>query len=340
MKIGIVGWGTISDVHAQAIKAAEGCELSAVFTSDKNKNENIKMNYEVEVFNQYKEFLTSNIFDTVSICTPSGTHLDYALQATQNKLNLIIEKPLEVTIPKAIQIIKSCENNNVKLAVIYQNRYLTAVGTIKRLLDENEFGKIIHASAYVKWFRSQDYYDSAAWRGTLDLDGGGVLINQAIHTIDLLQYFVGNIITVTGFVETISHEKIEAEDSAVAILKFRNGTIGTIEASTCIQPAEARRIEIHCEQGTVILDGNTAIIKKAGEEVQRNASVASAGSDSPMSNFDIEAHKKQFEEITLMIKNNKEPNVTGSESLKSLGIVQAIYKSSKEGRVVNIDELL
>jgi predicted dehydrogenase len=339
MRIGLVGWGMISDVHAQAIGVAEGCELIAVFTSDKSKNEKIKINYKVDVFNHYEKFLTSNQFDTVSICTPSGTHQDYALPAAQNNLNVIIEKPIEVTLPKAKRIIQTCDEHDVKLAVVYQNRCLDAVGTIKSLLDEKKLGKIIHASAYIKWFRSQEYYDSAAWRGSLDLDGGGVLINQAIHTIDLLQYFVGDVTSVTCLVETLNHKGIEGEDSAAAIIKFENGAIGTIEASTCIQPAESRRIEIHCEKGTAILDGDTAIIKKVGEETQQKTKVSSAGSDSPMSNFDIEPHKKQFEEIALMMNNDKIPNVSGPESLKSLGIVQAIYKSSVEGRVVNLNEL-
>jgi len=340
IKIGIVGCGTISDIHAQAINGAEGCELTAVFTSDKNKNKNIIMKYEVDVYNEYEKFLSSNLFDTVSICTPSGTHLEYAIPVAENRLHLIIEKPLEVTLSRAKQIIQACEHHNVKLTVIYQNRYLDAVGNIKSLLDKNKLGKIIHASAYIKWFRSQEYYESVAWRGTRALDGGGVLINQAIHTIDLLQYFVGNISTVTGFVDTLNHEKIEAEDSAVAILKFENGALGTIEASTCIQPAESRRIEIHGTKGTVILDGDNAIIKKVGEEVSGKTKISFAGADSPMSNFDIKPHKKQFEEIALMIKNNGKPSVSGLESLKSLVIVQAIYKSSNEGRVVSLNELL
>lgn len=339
MKVGIVGWGTISDIHAQALVAAENCSLNAVFTSSTSKNIAILEKYNVEIFNNYEDMLNSNLIDSVSICTPSGAHLEFAVEAARKSKNVIIEKPIEVTVDRAKEIINACEENDVALAIIYQSRYLSAVQKIKDVISKNQLGKIFHASAYVKWYRNQEYYDSGAWRGTKELDGGGVLINQAIHTIDLLQYFVGNVMDVSAFTGTFTHNNIEVEDSSTAILRFENGAIGMIEASTSIKPAQSRRIEIHGEKGTVILDGDNAIIKIDGyENDNENMEVSNSGADSPLSGFSIIPHKKQFEEISNGIMNGEVPNVSGAEALKSLAIVEGIYHSSRDKKIISLEK--
>ena len=341
MKVGIVGWGTISDIHAQALVAAENCSLKAVFTSSTSKNKSILEKYDIEIFNNYEDMLNSNLIDSVSICTPSGAHLEFAVEATRKKKNVIIEKPIEVTVERAEEIINACKENDVALAIIYQSRYLNAAQKIKDVISKNLLGKIFHASAYIKWYRTEEYYDSGAWRGTKELDGGGVLINQAIHTIDLLQYFVGNVKEVSAFTGTFTHKNIEVEDSTAAILRFENEAIGVIEASTSVKPAQARRIEIHGENGTVILDGDNAIIKIEGYESENeDLEESNSGADSPLSGFSFIPHKKQFEEIADRIMNVKEPNVSGAEALKSLAIVEGIYHSNNDKRIVSIDKLL
>lgn len=339
MKVGIVGWGTISDIHAQALVEAENCSLNAVFTSSISKNKLILEKYNVEIFNNYEDMINSNLIDSVSICTPSGAHLEFALKAARKGKNIIIEKPIEVTVKRAKEIINACEENHVALAVIYQSRYLSSVQRIRDIISKKRLGKIFHASAYVKWYRNQEYYDSGAWRGTKELDGGGVLINQAIHTVDLLQYFVGNVKEVSAFTGTFTHNNIEVEDSSTAILRFENGAIGTIEASTSINPAQSRRIEIHGEKGTVILDGDNAVIQIDGyENDNENSEVSKSGSDSPLSGFSIIPHKKQYEEISNKIMNREMPNVSGEEALKSLAIVEGIYHSSRDKNIISLEK--
>lgn len=337
MKVGIVGWGTISDIHAQAIVTSENCSLNAAFTSSTSKNKLIRNKYDIEVFNNYEDMLNSDLIDSVSICTPSGAHLDFAVEAAGKKKNVIIEKPIEVSVERAKQIINACKENYVALAIIYQSRYLSSVQKIKEVISKKQLGKIFHSSAYVKWYRDQEYFDSGAWRGTKKLDGGGVLINQAIHTIDLLQYFVGNIVEISSFTGTFTHSNIEVEDSATAILRFENEAIGVIEASTSINPAQSRRIEIHGEKGTVILDGDKAVIKIDGyESDDENLEKKKSGADSPLSGFSIIPHKMQFEEISNRIMNGEVPSVSGEEALKSLAIVEGIYHSSRDKRIISL----
>ena len=339
MKVGIVGWGTISDIHAQALVSAENCSLNAACTTSTSKNKLIRNKYDIEIFNNYEDMLNSDLIDSVSICTPSGAHLDFAVEAARKKKNVIIEKPIEVTVERAKEIINACKENDVALAIIYQSRYLSSVKKIKEVISKKQLGKIFHASAYVKWYRDQEYYDSAAWRGTKKLDGGGVLINQAIHTVDLLQYFVGNVIEVSAFTGAFTHTNIEVEDSVTAILRFENEAIGVIEASTSINPAQSRRIEIHGEKGSVILDGDIGVIKIDGyENENENLDASKSSADSPLAGFSIIPHKNQFEEISNRIMNGEVPSVSGVEALKSLAIVEGIYHSSRDKRIISLEK--
>ncbi|MGP8323914.1 MAG: Gfo/Idh/MocA family protein [Methanosarcinaceae archaeon] len=343
LRIGIVGCGAISDIHAQAIRQSGNADLISVFSrSDKNAcrvGEKYKTKWSVD----WNEFISDPDLDAVSICTPNGNHLDYAKKVAEAGKHIILEKPIEVTLKRAKELIDVCNKNSVQLAVIYQNRFIAEVEELKRQIEKNRLGRLFMGDAYIKWFRSQEYYDNGAWRGTFELDGGGVLINQAIHTIDLLQWLMGDVETVFGQLGTFTHERMEGEDNAVATLRFKNGAIGVIEASTSVQPAQSRRIELHGEKGSAVIDGSNVRITVEGEssdenEKSENVDAKSAGSSSPLGGFSIEPHKKQFETIVDAINNNEKPPVSGEESIKSLEIVMAIYESSKTNAMVNIDD--
>ena len=289
------------------------------------------------------EFISDPNLDVVSICTPSGNHLDYGKKAAKAGKHVIVEKPIEVTMKRAKELIGVCNKNNVLLAVIYQYRFIKEIEELKRQIDKNKLGTLFMGDAYIKWFRSQEYYDSGVWRGTLELDGGGVLINQAIHTIDLLQWLMGDVETVFGQVGTFTHERMEGEDNAVATLRFKSGAIGVIEGSTSVQPAQSKRIELHGEKGSVVIDDNNVKISVNGESSDKNeknedSGAKSTGSSSPLGGFSIEPHKNQFEAIMNAINNNEMPPVSGEESMKSLAIVMAIYESSKTNAMVNLDD--
>jgi len=256
VKIGIVGCGNIAPVHAEAISNTKHGSLISSYSRSISNLRKVKDKFNIDGYNDFEKFLSDPNLDAVSICTPNGTHLEYAEKAAHAGKHVIIEKPIEVDIPRAKRIIDICKENNVKLAVIYQNRFLDDVIKMKNIIDKGTIGKIFMSDARIKWYRDQQYYDSAEWRGSLKLDGGGVLINQAIHTIDLWLWMMGDPNKIYAHKGTFTHNNIEGEDNAVALVEFQNGSIGVLQGSTSIIPAMKRRIEIHGEKGTAILDGD------------------------------------------------------------------------------------
>ena len=340
--VGIVGCGTISTVHAEALQAGNDVELTSVFSRNPENAERLAGQFGVKSYSDWDAFMADPDLAAVSICTPSGTHLDYGKSAAAAGKHVIVEKPIEVTLERARELIRACDHNNVQLAIIYQSRFVEDIRSLKKQLAAGELGDIFMADAYVKWYRGQDYYDSGEWRGSFALDGGGVLINQAIHTIDLLQWFMGNVETVFGQIGTFTHSGIEGEDNAVATLRFATGAIGVIEGSTSVLPAQSRRIEIHGKDGTVVLDGEVIRFSggKFGDRDEPDGADAKSGADSPLAGFSIEPHKLQFEAIADAIRNGTEPPVTGSDSLQSLGIVMAIYESAATGEAVKLQDFI
>ena len=341
LKIGIVGIGTIAGIHAQALKESEKLELFSVFSRSEKKARSLGEKHDVRWHNDWDTFISDPELDAVSVCTPSGNHLDYGEMAARAGKHVIMEKPIEVTLERAKRLIRVCEENGVALAVIYQSRFVPEINALKTKLDEQVIGTVFMGDARIKWFRGQDYYDSGEWRGTLALDGGGVLINQAIHTIDLLQWFMGDVDSIYGNTGILTHERLEGEDNAVAVIKFKSGAFGVIQGSTSIQPAQARLIEMHGENGTIIVDGDDVKILKAGmDQAEPEKKGKASGASSPLAGFSPDPHKFQFEAIAEAISKGAEPPVSGRESLKSLAIVLAIYESSKSNLPVNMDEFL
>ncbi len=341
VKIGIVGCGNIAPVHAEAISSTNYGILISVFSRSESNINKMKDRFNVAGYDDYEKFLSDPNLDAVSICTPNGTHLEFAEMAAKAGKHVVIEKPIEVDIRRAKRIIDICNKNNVKLAVIYQNRFLDDVIKMKNVIDKGVLGKIFMSDARIKWYRDQQYYDSAQWRGSFKLDGGGVLINQAIHTIDLWLWMLGEPKTIFAHTGTFTHNNIEGEDNAVAVVEFRNGSIGVLQGSTSIIPAMKRRIEIHGENGTGILDGDVFyLLDNQNKVIKEDNNSINTGGASPLAGFSIEHHKKQFEQIFDAIINNKKPVVSGEESLKSLAFVKAVYESAKNRTEVNYDEYL
>lgn len=339
--LGIVGCGNISDMHAQAIMNSNRGKLISAHSRTKSRLDEFCETYDISGATSYDEFLENPDLHAVSICTPSGTHLDYGILAAEAGKHVIVEKPIEVSVERGRALINTCRENGVQLAIIYQNRFIDDVVEMKRALDAGKIGRPVLASASVRWFRSQEYYGDSNWRGTFELDGGGVVINQSIHTIDLLQWFIGDVESVSGLTGTFTHNGIEAEDTAVASIRFRNGAIGVFEGSTSIVPPQKRRIEVNGAKGTALLEGDRFQIKAEQDQTNNlKESEEAAGAASPLGGMDVINHQRQFDQIFEAFSKNKVPIVSGEESLKSLAIVEALYTSARENRVVYLDEIL
>jgi len=345
LKIGVVGCGVIADIHAQAIMESQNTKLVSAFSRSEKNASLFGEKYKIKWDTNWEQFISDPEIDAVSICTPSGNHLDYGEKAARARKHVIVEKPIEVTLERAQRLINVCKDEDVQLAVIFQSRFMPHIQNFKRQLDNNIIGKVFMGDAYIKWFRSQEYYDSGVWRGTMKLDGGGALINQSIHTIDLLQWIMGGVESLYGQIGTFTHERLEGEDNAVATLRFKSGAVGVIEGSTSIQPSQSRRIELHGENGTATIDDNSVEIQLADSEVEKENNIrkndkVGMGSSSALAGFSIDPHKDQFDEIAEAIERNEKPPVAGEESLKALAIILAIYESSKTNMPVVLEDFI
>lgn len=340
--IGIVGCGNISETHADAILKTQKGRLVGAYSRTEATLKSFCKKYSIPAFTSYKDFLDNPELDIVVICTPTGTHLDYGKKAASAGKHVIVEKPIEINVTRGQSLIENCSKNGVKLAVIYQSRFIDDVINMRKLIGNKGIGDIFMASASVKWFRDQEYYSNSSWRGTFALDGGGAVINQSIHTIDLLQWLLGGVKFVSAFKGTFTHEGIEAEDNAVACLKFKNGAIGVFEASTSITPPQERTIEINGSQGTLLLEGDRLQKKlNSQKETDREDQSAEAtGAASPLAGMSFQHHKSQYDAIFDAFQNDTTPLVSGEDSLQSLAIVEAIYKAADKQQPIHIDDIL
>ena len=342
----IVGTGMISRFHARALADVRGAKLVACCDSRAEAAERFAEEEGCTGYTDLKKMLADERVDAVSICTPSGAHLDPAVAAAKAGKHVIIEKPLEVTTRRCDRIIAACEENGVKLSTVFQSRFSDSSVTLKKAVEAGRFGRMTLGDAYVKWYRSQEYYDSGAWRGTWKLDGGGALMNQAIHAVDLLVWLMGPVAEVRAQMATVAHERIEVEDIATATLRFASGALGVIEASTAIYPGYLKRIELHGTEGSAALEeadivrwdfaksgrGDAAVLKAM------EASKSGGGGAADPSAIDYSGHAKQFRDFVSAIKNDRPAAIDGHEGRRSVEVITAIYKSAQTGRAVKLPE--
>ncbi|HER23545.1 MAG TPA: Gfo/Idh/MocA family oxidoreductase [Candidatus Atribacteria bacterium] len=341
---GIIGLGLIADFHARAIQEMQGGKLVACFSRHQEKAEKFAKKYQCQGYSSLEQFLSHPGLDIVNICTPSGAHLEPALIAAAAGKHLIVEKPLEITLSRCDKIIRACEENGVKLTGIFESRFFKLTSVIKKAVDQGRFGQMVLCDAYIKWYRSQDYYRKGRWRGTWKLDGGGALMNQSIHAIDLLHYFAGEVEEIQAFTETIGHQGIEVEDNAVALLRFKSGALGVIEGSTSVYPGFLKRIELSGIEGSVIMEEEDLKVWRFKNELPEDKEIRnqffsqtkSGGGASDPGTIDFCGHQYQFENMVEAIKNNKEPLVNGYEARKAVEIILGIYKSAREGKKVKL----
>src|SRR5437867_4682921 len=336
--IGILGCGSVAKVHAEAIRRVPELKLVSVCSRSRESAERLARVYAVTFFTDLEEFFADTALEAVTICTPSGTHSELGCAAALLGKHVLVEKPIDVTLDKADALIEACARAGIQLGVSLQSRFLDAPRLLKETIDTGRLGRPILASAYVKWYRAPEYYASAAWRGTLALDGGGALINQSIHTVDLLRWIAGPVAQVSAFTDRLVHPQIEGEDTVVASLRFKNGALGVVEAATSVYPGFKRRLELTGTEGTVILDGDnitTWALKDGSANPLPPTTDVSNGSANPMA-IDCEGHRRGMEDFAAPILENRAPGVDGREGRQSLDLVLAIYRSAGEGLTLKI----
>src|SRR5215469_6020913 len=333
IRVGLIGAGNISQTHARAAKAIPGVEIVAVFGANSQKVERMAAEYGAAAYSNFEKFLEHRPMDFVAIGSPSGLHAEQGIAAARRGLHVLTEKPLDISTDQADALIAATAEAGVKLGVFFQDRFKPDLIRVKKWIETGILGQLILADARVKWFRPASYYGESRWRGTLRWDGGGALINQAIHTVDLLLWLCGEVSAVQAVRKTALH-KIEAEDTLVALLEFKNGAIGTLQAATSAFPGYPRRVELTGSEGTVIIEHDrllAADLRQPLEEFQstgddRNASASSATVS------DVRGHQAVLEDFMHAILTNGEPRCSGREGRRSVALVQAIYEACASGK--------
>lgn len=342
---GLVGCGMIAAFHAKAIQDIPDARVAAVFTSHPENAKKIAEQVGgCEIYTDYQAFLRHPGLEIVNICTPSGAHLEPAVAAADAKKHVVVEKPLEITLARCDQLIDACRRNSVKLCTIFPSRFSAANIALKQAIDAGRFGRLTLGDSYVKWWRTQQYYDGGGWRGTWKLDGGGAYMNQAIHNVDLLQWFMGDVAEVAGFMGTLAHERIEVEDTGVAAVRFKNGALGVIEATTSAFPGLLKKTEIHGTQGTVIVEQDDVLLWNFEPATSQDAEirgrfsqkVGGGGGASNPAAISYKGHFEQLKDFVQAVRTGSTPLVDGVEGRKSVEIILAIYAAARTGRSVTL----
>ena len=328
---GIIGCGIISKWHADAIMSIEDAVLIGATDNKKENADEFAKNYSCKFFSSIDEMLACDEIDIVCICTPSGLHAPMAIKVANSGKHFVLEKPMAITKEQLKDIIDACEKNGAKGAVVSQLRFTQAVQTVKKAIENGELGDIVVADVYMKYFRSAEYYKSAGWRGTWEMDGGGALMNQGIHGIDMLLYLAGPAKSVMGMCRTLARD-IEVEDTANILVQFESGAIGVIQGTTSVDPGYPMRIEISGTRGTVVIDdGNITRWDVDGKKLEEDKNKQ----DSKIETTDN--HALQIQDLINAIKEDRRPLVDIYEGKRPVDVILGAYESSRTGKMVEMD---
>ena len=338
VRFALVGTGNIAGFHAEAIKQVVDARLVAAFS--RSNPTPFAQKYDCAAVTSLDELLARPDVDAVCITTPSGAHADPALAAMRAGKHVLCEKPLEITPARVDSMLQCAKETGRILAAVFQSRFGQGAQKVKQAVDTGRFGRITLASAYIKWWRTQDYYDSGAWRGTWELDGGGALMNQGIHAIDLLQWLVGMPVEVKATTALLAHDRIAVEDTAVAALKYESGALGVIEGATSVFPGWSKRIEISGDRGSVILEDDHIKFWQFADESPEDDAVRKGaagganigGGASDPKAISTEGHRRQIEDLCRAIRDNGQPAIAGADARRAVSLISAIYESAKSGR--------
>ncbi len=330
VRIGLIGYGGIGGSHLRLWKRTEGAQVTAVCDVIAERAEMGAAEVEAAAFTDLKELLKSGLCDAVDICTPSGLHATLGVLAAEHGLHVLSEKPLDLNVEYVDRLIRACDEHQVKLACIFQRRASRGARIVREAVVNGELGKIFSCSAYVKWYRKQSYYDADDWRGTWRFDGG-VLGNQAIHGIDHLCWLCGRVVRVEyAHLETLDHQ-IEAEDNAIAVLRFENGASGVLEATTCCQGDMATRLEIYGANGSAAFDDSKVVAYTVNGE-SRMSSLEDAGEmiggrSDPLA-ISLSGHAYQLQDFIRAIQNDEKPLVDGRDARMAVEALDLIYRKA------------
>lgn len=339
ISFGLIGCGRISEKHINALKQTPNVKIAAVCDIKEERAKQLAISLNCDSYSDYKEMLRRKDIDVIDICTPNGTHASIAVDTAKAGKNVLVEKPMALNSSDCDKIINACKENNVNLFVVKQNRFNPPIVKLREAIDKGRFGKLVIGNVTVRWARPQDYYDQNEWHGTKHMDGG-MLFTQASHHVDMLQWMMGPIQSVKAHIATITH-KIETEDTAVVVMKFKNGALGVVEATTCTFPKNMEgSIVILGEKGTAKIGGmamNKVDHWEFSDYNNEDENIRECATNPP--NVYGYGHNEVIKNVTESLLKG-EPvagGVSGEEAKKSVRLIEAVYESAKTGKEVLLD---
>jgi predicted dehydrogenase len=343
----LVGCGMIARFHARAIAEIPDARVAALVSRTPANAQSLLADtgtLACPVFASVAEAVAAPGVDAVVITTPSGAHLDPAVTAAAAGKHVVVEKPLEITPDRCDRIIQACDRHRVKLCTIFPSRFADSSATLKAAVDAGRFGRLTLGETTCKWWRSQAYYDDGGWKGTQALDGGGAMMNQAIHSVDLLLWMMGEAEQVVGFTATLAHDRIEVEDTAVAAVRFKNGALGVIQATTSVHPGYPKTIAVHGDRGSAVIEQEDVLRWDFAEPSPDDAAVrarfaakvgASGGAADPKA-ISHEGHRRQLADFVAAIRDDRPPRVDGREGRRAVELICGVYEATRTGRAVRL----
>ncbi len=328
--VGLIGGGNISGTHARAATAIPDVKIAAVYGANHEKVARLCKEFGGHPYHDFLSFLAHRPMQMVIIGSPSGLHAEQGMAAARRGLHVLVEKPIDITAQRADALIKECEKAKVKLGVIFQDRFKPDILRLKQLVTDGALGRLLLADARVKWFRPPEYYSGSRWRGSWSLDGGGALMNQGVHTVDLLLWLLGEVASVRARTTTLLH-RIETEDTALALLEFVNGAVGVLEATTAAYPGYPRRIELTGTEGTIVLEHDRIVaadVKGSRQDISSSEPCDQNLSASSPLVTDFRGHQSAIEDFIRAIDENGTPACDGSEGRRSVALIESIYRAA------------
>lgn len=332
----IIGCGMISQFHIAAINATPAAKVLGVYDAVPDRCRDFAARNGVRAYASLEEVWSDGTVDAVCICTPSGMHYPQAKAALEHGKHVLVEKPMALSLADCDDMIAAAKERGLVLGVVSQLRFSPAIQQVKQAVDAGVLGRLVCGDLYMKFHRSQDYYDSSQWRGTWAMDGGGALMNQGIHGVDLLQYLAGPVESVFARAKTLAR-RIEVEDTLSAVTEFRSGAVGVIQATTSMYSGFSRRLELCGEKGTIILEEDKILLWDVADDdgrVLENQGAAEVRSSSDPSQISTNGHARQIGNFNAAILGREELLIDGIEGRKALEIILGAYQSSRENRPV------
>ena len=337
MKVGLIGTGAISHKHGDSYREL-GYELVACANRSEAKGRDFAEKYGAEFHPDWRDLVARDDIGYVDVCTFPDSHLEIVEECAAKGKSVLLQKPMDLTLDNCRRMIELAKAADIRLGVVSQHRFDDATIFLKKAIDEGRLGRLLQADGYVKWHRPQPYYDRPG-KGTWGVEGGGALINQGIHTVDVLMYLAGRVSEISAQWQLAAAHKMEAEDIVNALVAYDNGATGVIQASTAFWPGFTERIEVHGTKGSAIITGDRlttwAVDGDSGEGVPLEEVSADSGAADPMA-IPIENLKRGFADFAKAVETGADPLITGEEGYYALAIVLGVYEAAREGRKVRL----